>query len=120
MVLLYRSIWKLGNGQSGVRQYGNNQITNTGYAYDAAGDVTADGTHTYTYDAEGNLTQIDGGSTAAFTYDAENERVRRDIPGNLSNEYIFNAFGKHASVWDATHGWASRVASVLGIDAGRA
>ena len=34
--------------------------------------------------------------------------MRRDIPGQPSNEYIFSAFGQRASVWDASHGWASR------------
>jgi len=28
-----------------------NQITNSGYTYDAAGNLTADGTTTYSYDA---------------------------------------------------------------------
>jgi YD repeat-containing protein len=52
----------------------NNQITNTGFNYDAAGNLTADGTgtgsHNYTYDAENHITQVDGGSTATYTYDA--------------------------------------------------
>jgi len=48
----------------------------TGYAYDAAGNLTSDGSHTYTYDAEGNVLQVDGGSTATYVYDAMNRRLR--------------------------------------------
>ena len=31
---------------------GNNQITNTGFSYDSAGNMTADGINSYGYDAE--------------------------------------------------------------------
>ena len=31
----------------------NNHVTNSGYVYDAAGNLTSDGIHSYTYDAEG-------------------------------------------------------------------
>lgn len=86
----------------------NNQITNSGYAYDAAGDLIADGAHNYSYDAEGNLTLVDGGSTAKYTYDALNQRVRIDDAGQPSTEYIFNPFGQRAAVWDATDGWQSQ------------
>jgi uncharacterized protein RhaS with RHS repeats len=55
----------------------NNQITYPGYAYDAAGNLTSDGVHNYTYDAEGNMLTVDGGSTAQYVYDAFNRRVRQ-------------------------------------------
>jgi RHS repeat-associated protein len=69
------------------------------YQYDAAGNMTNDGVHTYTYDAENRLTQVDSGSTASYIYDAEGRRARkttggsttdylRDLPGN-----IFSTFG---------------------------
>lgn len=81
-----------------------NQATNTGYTYDAAGNMTSDGIHSYTYDAEGNVTQVDGGSTATYTYDALNHRVRIDNGGSHL-EFIFNATGQHTSEWDATNKW---------------
>ena len=41
----------------------------TGYGYDAAGDVTSDGPHTYTYDAEGRISSVSGsGASAAYVY----------------------------------------------------
>jgi YD repeat-containing protein len=40
----------------------NNQLV--GYSYDAASNMIYDGFHTYTFDAEGNITAVDGGQTA--------------------------------------------------------
>ncbi|MGH9396820.1 MAG: RHS repeat-associated core domain-containing protein, partial [Terriglobia bacterium] len=54
----------------------NNRITNSGYTYDAAGDLTADGTHTYQWDAEGRFASEDGGATEVRTYNALGERAR--------------------------------------------
>ena len=56
----------------------NNQLTaigGTGITYDAAGNMTYDGTHTYQYDAEGRLASVDGGSTWTFVYNALGERA---------------------------------------------
>jgi len=38
----------------------NNRLV--GYSYDAAGNMTWDGTHTYTYDAENRIISMDGGA----------------------------------------------------------
>jgi RHS repeat-associated protein len=55
---------------------GSNHIS--GFSYDAAGNVTADGVHTYQWDAEGRASSIDG---AAQTYNALGERVYSVYPG---------------------------------------
>ena len=61
----------------------NNHITTTGFAYDAAGDVTAVGVHTYQWDAEGRMKQIvDSGISIAF--DAFGRRVYR----STSSAYV--------------------------------
>jgi RHS repeat-associated protein len=80
----------------------SNQIT--GLNYDAAGNLTKDGTpHGYTYDAEGNITAVDGGQTAQYVYDALNHRVRTVVGGNAT-EFVYNAAGQRASIWDgSTH-----------------
>lgn len=65
----------------------NNQ--ESGFSYDAAGDVTGDGLHSYSYDAEGNVTRVDEGETASYTYDALNRRVRTVVGAN-AYEFIFN------------------------------
>lgn len=84
----------------------NNQVTTTGYTYDAAGNMTQDGPtslgfHTYTYDAEGNITAVDGGSTATYVYNALNQRVRT-VVGSTATEFNFNATGQRVSIWNGT------------------
>jgi len=79
----------------------NNQINTAGYQYDAAGNMTNDGFHTYTYDAEGNITAVDGGTTAQYVYNAQNQRVRATV-GSTAIEYVFNAAGQRVSEWNGT------------------
>jgi RHS repeat-associated protein len=78
-----------------------NQITNSGFVYDAAGNMTNDGYHTYTYDGEGNITAVDGGQTAQYVYNALNQRVR-SVVGSATTEYVFNAAGQRVSEWNGT------------------
>jgi RHS repeat-associated protein len=57
-----------------------NQITTVngvGYGYDAAGNVTGDGAHSYSYDAENRVVSVDGGGTAQYSYDHRNWRVKK-------------------------------------------
>jgi len=57
-----------------------NQLTQFGSAfptYDANGNVTTDGTHTYTWDGRNHLVAIDSGATASFTYDAFGRRISK-------------------------------------------
>ena len=54
--------------------YSNNR--NTLFSYDNAGNVTNDGLHTYLYDAEGQITSVDGGAVT-FGYDTEGRRVKK-------------------------------------------
>src|ERR1044071_3283843 len=42
------------------------------YAYDAAGNVTSDGAHSYGYDSVNRIVSVDGGSTATCAYDQAN------------------------------------------------
>jgi len=58
----------------------NNQITNAGFSYDAAGNVTSNGSCSpcWVYDDLGNLT---GGGNATFAYDALGQRVQKVYSG---------------------------------------
>lgn len=77
----------------------NNQINNTsGVQIDAAGNVTSDGFHSYTYDAEGNVLNVDGGSTATYVYDALNRRVSTQTASS-SLEYMYDFAGRRTSTW---------------------
>ncbi len=66
-----------------------------GWTYDAAGNVTNDGTHTYQYDAENRLIKIDGGSTAQYAYGPQGERVWKIAAGVTT--YFYWGIGEKIS-----------------------
>jgi RHS repeat-associated protein len=51
-----------------------NQINNSGFVYDAAGNLLADGSLTMTYDAENRMTATAG---VSYTYDGDGRRVKK-------------------------------------------
>lgn len=57
----------------------NQIITPAGYSYDAPGNTTADGTYTYTFDAENRITAASGtsGGPYCYTYDGNAVRVAK-------------------------------------------
>lgn len=65
----------------------------TGWAYDAAGNLLNDGSHSYTYDAENRIKQVDGGSTATYAYDAKGRRVEKQA-GGATTDYVYNLAGQ--------------------------
>jgi YD repeat-containing protein len=70
---------------------GNNNRMD-GYSYDAAGNLLNDGTHSYTYDAENRVIQVDGGTTATYVYDASGRRVRQATQlGTVDKIYDFSS-----------------------------
>jgi RHS repeat-associated protein len=76
-----------------------NGIVTGGYAYDAAGNMTSDGFHNYTYDADGNILQVDGGATASYVYNGLNQRVRAQV-GSGVTEYLYDFGGRRTSSWN--------------------
>jgi RHS repeat-associated protein len=88
-----------------------NRITNSGFSYDAAGDMTADGTYSYTWNGESQLSTVAG---VTYIYDGDGRRVKKssgtlywygagavplaetDLSGNTVNEYILFARGRIA------------------------
>ena len=71
---------------------GNNRITGSPYQYDAAGNMTHDATHSYTYDADNRIIQVASGSTAAYGYDVDGRRVSR-VVGGVETDYIYDLSG---------------------------
>ena len=68
----------------------NNQLTNwkgATLAYDANGNLTSDGTNTYTWNARNQLVSISGGVNATFQYDAFGRRVSKTIGGTTQFLY---------------------------------
>jgi RHS repeat-associated protein len=59
------------------------------YGYDAAGNVTSDGSHSYTYDAENRVVSVDG-SVATYSYDYRNRRVKKAV-GSSVTHYVWEA-----------------------------
>jgi RHS repeat-associated protein len=53
--------------------------------YDANGNLTADGTNNYTWNARNDLVGISGGVTASFQYDAVGRRSRKTIAGGTTD-----------------------------------
>jgi RHS repeat-associated protein len=58
------------------------------YSYDSAGNVTNDGVHSFTYDAENRVVSVDGGSTASYSYDHQNRRIKRTV-GSTTTHYVW-------------------------------
>lgn len=71
------NLWAKSNGWSQAFDANNHIVA---FSYDAAGNLLSDKLHTYTYDAEGRLSTVDGGSGnggTTYTYDALGRRVQR-------------------------------------------
>jgi RHS repeat-associated protein len=83
----------------------DNQITNSGFSYDAAGDLTGDGTYTYAWNAQQHLKSA---ASVTYTYDGDLRRVKKssgalywycatcgrvlaesDLSGNIISEYTY-------------------------------
>ena len=95
-----------GNTFSVAVNAANNQFTTSGYAYDAAGNMTNDSFHSYKFDAEGNILSVDTGSTGLYVYDAMNRRVRtQSSAGNY--EYLFDFAGRRTSTWIVSNNFAN-------------
>lgn len=83
----------------------NNQITNTGYRYDAAGNLSTDGTYSYTFDAEGRVTSVTGsGVTDTDTYNALGQLV--EVNTNSYNEsVVYDPSGQLLGVYNQGGGY---------------
>ena len=113
----------LGGGNQSLYFNSANQITNAGYAYDAAGNLTSDGTQSFAYDAENKIKAVNGVSDV-YRYDGDGNRVRKNFAtgekvrmvysgaqliaeydlatGSLKTEYIYGAKGLLATVEPGT------------------
>jgi RHS repeat-associated protein len=63
-----------------------------GNSYDVAGNVTNDGNHSYGYDAEGRILQVDGGSTESNIYDALG-RIASQTTSAGTSEWVYDLAG---------------------------
>ena len=81
-----------GTAVSNTQFNANNQLVkwNTqSLSYDANGNLTSDGTNTYTWDERNQLRGISGAMTASFQYDAMGRRVSKTIGSNATG-YLYD------------------------------
>jgi RHS repeat-associated protein len=91
-----------------------NRLVGAPYQYDAAGNLTNDGAHTYSYDAENRLVSVDSGSTATYTYDAEGRRVKKTGGGvPQTTDYVYDQNGQVLAERLST-GWNAQYAYLNG------
>src|SRR6266478_7601795 len=85
---------------------GNNRLL--GYGYDAAGNMTNDGNHSFYYDAENRLVQVGGAlgtcstATACYLYDAEGKRVQKSV-GSAQTIYLYDLSRRAINELDANN-----------------
>jgi RHS repeat-associated protein len=77
-----------------------NKITTSGYTYDAAGNLTSDGTTAYAYDAENHLLSLN--STSAYKYDGAGRRVRK-LSGE-NTRFIYGISGELVAEYNGSSG----------------
>ena len=62
-------------------------LNSASYSYDSGGNVTNDGSHSYTYDAENRVVSVDSGA-ATYNYDQRNWRVKKAVGASVTH-YIW-------------------------------
>ena len=75
----------------------SNKISAVGsdsYTYDAAGNITDDGTNEYTWNNAGQLAVVEVSSTpvGTYTYDSQNRRTKK-VAGANTTHYVYGADG---------------------------
>jgi RHS repeat-associated protein len=73
----------LASPKVGAQTSGYNNNRNTSFNYDAVGNQTNDGLHNYTFNAENQITQMDGG-TATYAYDGNGRRIKKSFNGETT------------------------------------
>ncbi|HET6979059.1 MAG TPA: RHS repeat-associated core domain-containing protein [Pyrinomonadaceae bacterium] len=113
----------LGGGNQSLYFNTSNRITNSGYTYDAAGNLTNDSTQSFGYDADNKIKSVNGVSDV-YRYDGQGNRVRKNFStgekvrmvysggqliaeydlntGSLKKEYVYGPKGLLATVEPGT------------------
>ncbi len=92
-----------GTGTNQSFSYNPPNNENFSYTYNAAGNQMNEGIHSYTYDPEGNVTEVDNGGTSNYSYDPLNRRTQVGV-GSSYHLDIFDADGHRAKVFDGNRG----------------
>ena len=100
-----------GTSQSNLFFNANNQISNTGFLYDAAGNLIqayfGAGVYQYfSYDAESQLVNFNN-SAATYTLDAQGNRIRKNFAGTWTEYVYFN--GQPIAEKNANGSWSDYI-----------
>lgn len=88
---------------------GNNNLMDS-HSYDAAGNLLSDGSHSYFYDAENRIIQVDGtlgtcsSATACYVYNASGQRVRKTT-GGTSVDYLYDLASQEITELSSAGAW---------------
>jgi RHS repeat-associated protein len=88
----YGNRWQQNGPSTMLLTFSNSQNQMDGYTYDAAGNLTNDKFHSYTYDAENRIISVDNGATT-YAYDADGQRVAKTTSGSTT-DYIYDREGR--------------------------
>ena len=88
----------------------------TSLSYDANGNLTGDGTNTYTWDARNHLTQITQRRTTvgSFVYDALGQRASKTI-GGTTKQFLYDGFNP-AQELNGSNGVVANLLTGLRVD----
>jgi YD repeat-containing protein len=90
----------------------NNRTTVNGAGYDTAGNQTAIGAYTFTYDAENRLaTSTLNGGTTTYVYDGDGRRVKK-AGVSATTVYVYDAMGNLAAEYGSGGAAGTRYVSV--------
>jgi RHS repeat-associated protein len=92
----------------------NHQLTfgSQTLTYDLNGNLTSDGTNTYTWDARNQLSAITGASSATFGYEASGRRRQKMINGSTTT-FLYDGFN---AVQETTASGVTNLLASFGLD----
>ncbi len=91
-----------GGNQSLYFNTANNRITNAGYVYDAAGNLTNDGVQSLAFDGENKIKTVNGESDV-YRYDGDGNRVRKNFTNGEKVRMVYSG-GQLIAEYDLSNG----------------
>jgi RHS repeat-associated protein len=107
----YSNRWHQNGSFSMQLSFSGNNNRMDSHSYDSAGNLLNDGSHSYFYDAENRLIQVDGTfgtcsspTTACYVYNASGQRVRKTT-GSTSVDYLYDLGGQEITELSSAGAW---------------
>jgi RHS repeat-associated protein len=106
----YGNRWHQNGSLSMQLSFSGNNNRMDSHSYDAAGNLSNDVSHTYFYDAENRIIQVDGtlgacsSATACYVYNTSGHRVRKTT-GGTSIDYLYDLRGREITELSSAGAW---------------